>query len=81
MVPCLLAHILAHEITHVLQGINRHSVSGVMKAHWSNGDCLDMAGKPLAFTEEDVYLIHRGLKRRADRLAAVDATAAKVVTQ
>jgi hypothetical protein len=28
----LLAHVMAHEITHVLEGIDRHSSEGVMKA-------------------------------------------------
>ena len=32
LVPFLLAHVLVHEITHILQGIARHSESGVMKA-------------------------------------------------
>src|SRR5271168_2905269 len=29
--PCLLAHVMVHEITHILQGIKRHSTSGLMK--------------------------------------------------
>jgi hypothetical protein len=28
----VLAHVLVHEITHILQGIDRHSESGVMKS-------------------------------------------------
>ena len=31
------------EITHILQGINRHSDSGVMKAHWDRDDYMAMA--------------------------------------
>lgn len=65
--PTLLAHVLVHEITHMLQGINRHSDSGVMKAHWSAGDYMAMYQKPLPFTEKDVELIHRGLAVRAAR--------------
>src|SRR5262245_36471650 len=30
----ILAHVLTHEITHVIQGIKRHSATGVMKARW-----------------------------------------------
>jgi hypothetical protein len=30
--PHLLAHVLVHEITHILEGINRHSATGIMKA-------------------------------------------------
>jgi hypothetical protein len=68
--PALLAHVLVHEITHILQGINRHSESGVMKAHWAAGDYMAMEKKPLPFTDKDVDLIHRGLSVRAGALLA-----------
>src|SRR5712692_4303437 len=55
----LLAHVLIHEITHILQGIDRHSDSGVMKACWTGQDYQAMAWKPLPFASEDVDLIHR----------------------
>jgi hypothetical protein len=58
--PVLLAHVLVHEITHILQGIDRHSDSGVMKACWTAQDYEAMAPKPLPFASEDVDLIHRG---------------------
>jgi hypothetical protein len=59
----LLAHVMVHEITHILQGISRHSDSGVMKANWSGEDFQRMRYKVLPFAEEDVVLIHRGLAR------------------
>jgi hypothetical protein len=65
LVPALLAHVIAHEIGHILEGVNTHSRSGVMKARWSTDDYLDMAWKPLPFAPEDVFLIHRGLEQRA----------------
>jgi hypothetical protein len=68
-VPFLLAHVLAHEITHVLQGTNQHSASGVMKARWDTEDYVEMERKPLSFTEIDVMLIQRGLDARKLRLA------------
>jgi hypothetical protein len=58
--PVLLAHVLVHEITHILQGIDRHSDSGVMKADWTAHDYEAMVRKPLPFASEDVALIHRG---------------------
>ena len=64
-VPALLAHVIAHEIGHILEGVNTHSRSGVMKARWSTDDYLDTAWKPLPFAPEDVFLIHRGLEQRA----------------
>ena len=69
-VAALLGHVLAHETTHILQDVNRHSAQGVMKAHWAEEDFLDMAWKPLTFTPEDVDLIQRGIDARASRLAS-----------
>jgi len=53
----LLAHVLVHEITHVLEGVDRHSETGVMKAHWSAEDYAAMAVRPLPFDETDLILI------------------------
>ena len=63
----VLAHVLVHEITHVLQGVNRHSDMGVMKAQWDGGDFSYMEWKPLPFTMVDLYLIYHGLAERATR--------------
>jgi len=57
----LLAHVLVHEITHVLQGVNRHSHTGVMKARWEALDMEGMVRKWLPFTTTDVKLIRQGL--------------------
>lgn len=53
----LLAHVLVHEITHVLQGVSRHSETGVMKALWTADDCMAMGSKRLEFAPVDVSLI------------------------
>jgi len=65
--PLLLAHVLAHEIGHILKGTNGHSPSGVMKGLWDRNDFARMAHQPFAFGEVDIKLIHRGLDARADR--------------
>jgi hypothetical protein len=57
----LLAHVLVHEITHILQGITRHSETGIMKAHWTPEDYEQMQVRPLSFTRKDVELIQIGL--------------------
>ena len=67
LIPHLLAHVMVHEITHILQGTDGHSYTGVMKAHWNYDDLKNMEWKPLAFTDMDVFLIHRGLAARAAR--------------
>jgi hypothetical protein len=64
-VPSVMAHVLVHEITHILQAINRHSESGVMKATWGPRDFREMSFKPLGFAPEDIDLIYRGLVYRA----------------
>ena len=69
MAAPFLAHVLAHEITHILQGVVRHSESGIMKAHWSNDDYGAMAWKPLSFSPEDVRLIHPRVSREVPRSA------------
>ncbi|HUI54304.1 MAG TPA: hypothetical protein VLY04_04995, partial [Bryobacteraceae bacterium] len=58
----LLAHVLAHEIAHVLEGIDRHSEEGIMKAHWSRRDFVAMQKEPLPFAPIDIDLIHLGLE-------------------
>jgi hypothetical protein len=61
----LLAHVLVHEITHILQRSSRHSTHGIMKARWELEDYVQMRSKPLAFAGEDIDLIRHGLAARA----------------
>jgi hypothetical protein len=56
-----LAHVLVHEIGHLLMRTNGHSPDGVMKAHWSNADQTRMAYRPLPFLPDDVVMIRSGL--------------------
>lgn len=67
LLPCLLAHVLVHEITHILEGVCRHSDHGVMKAHWGPKDFVEMSWKPLPFADEDLDLINAGLFTRTAR--------------
>jgi len=66
-VPPLLAHVLAHEITHVLESTATHSGAGLMKARWTSRDYEDMRHQPLKFAEEDLFLIRTGLDFREGR--------------
>jgi hypothetical protein len=59
----LLGHVLAHEITHALQRINRHSDQGVMKTRWDASDFRAMEFHPLPFAVTDVLLIQAAAKR------------------
>jgi len=67
VLPSLLAHVLVHEISHILQGVSRHSETGIMKAHWDAADLAQMTSKALPFAQEDTALIQRGLMARDSR--------------
>jgi hypothetical protein len=78
----LLAHVMVHEITHILQGIDRHSNAGIMKAQWTYQDYAVMKVRPLSFTPEDVDLIYSGMAVRsahATRAAALLTTNSAVM--
>jgi hypothetical protein len=69
----LLAHVFVHEITHVLEGVDRHSDEGVMKAHWSARDLESMAHVRLPFASSDLLLIHSGIARRSSIVHRAEA--------
>jgi hypothetical protein len=71
----VLAHVMVHEVTHILQGFPRHSATGVMKARWDTDDFLEMGWKPLRFTDDDADLIQRGLDAREARFAGATLVA------
>jgi hypothetical protein len=60
----LLAHVMAHEIVHILEGIDRHSEAGLMKASWTKKEIEEMSVQPLSLAPEDVRLIHIGLLKQ-----------------
>ena len=62
----LLAHVIAHEMAHILQGTLHHSREGVMKARWDHNDFAVMKHRPLTFTETDLQMIREGLDRYAN---------------
>jgi len=61
----LFAHVIVHEITHILQGVARHSETGIMKATWTRDDFMRMQTTPLAFSADDIEMIHLGMLRRS----------------
>lgn len=60
----LLGYTLTHEITHIVEGIARHSENGIMKARWDPADHDLMRRGRLGFAPEDIRLIFLGLNRR-----------------
>ena len=69
-IPAILAHVLVHEITHILEGCNRHSGSGIMKAHWDANDWRSLRRSPLPFADEDLQRIHSWSESRRNTLVA-----------
>ena len=69
----LLAYVLVHELTHMLQGVKRHSETGIMKADWDRSDYFDMGRGALRFAPEDVRLLDMALQDRQARLASKTA--------
>lgn len=57
----LLAYVLVHEITHVLQRVDRHSDDGLMKASWGTEERAEIFARRLPLTDEDVRLIRHGM--------------------
>jgi hypothetical protein len=66
----ILAHVLAHEIGHILQRTNRHAGTGVMKARWNGEDFDAMEKRPLEFTPDDIDWIVSGLSALKGRQPA-----------
>jgi hypothetical protein len=73
LVITLVAYVLTHEITHILQGTDWHSDTGIMKASWSRGDYFDMGRDRLRFTRGDIGRLNDGIRARQSRLAEVAA--------
>ena len=61
----VLAYVLVHEIAHLLQGVARHSDSGIMKKLWAPCDIWAMRTGKLSFEPLDLELIRDGLTKRA----------------
>jgi hypothetical protein len=67
-VPYLLAHVMVHEITHILQGICRHSETGIMKPVFGKDDIDQMELHPMTFEPADIELLQIGIRHRQARL-------------
>jgi len=57
----ILGHTIAHELTHVLEGEDRHSEDGIMRSRWDDHDFQSMRMRTLYFTRDDVSAIYRNL--------------------
>jgi hypothetical protein len=53
----LLAHVIAHEVGHVLLPTGAHSPTGVMRATWDRSQIRDAQNGDLTFTAEEIHTI------------------------
>ena len=51
-VSVILGHAMAHELGHLLLGMNAHSPSGIMRAHWTREDLKSASRGCLQFSSE-----------------------------
>jgi hypothetical protein len=75
LVAPLLGHVLAHEIAHALQGVNRHSEAGVLRARWNKSDYRQMQRQLMEFDQANAQLIHLGMESRLRSCSMLFATA------
>jgi hypothetical protein len=71
----VLGYVLAHEICHVLQGIARHSETGIMRAVWSSNDFDRMGTGGLTFSTDDIQLMRLAAESRASAVASATLNA------
>ncbi len=75
----LLAYVLVHEVTHILQGISYHPRSGIMKARWNSSDYISIQNRSLGLSDEDAERIRAGLAWRETRPVALRASSPRMV--
>jgi len=61
----ILGHAIAHEVGHLLLGLNAHSPAGIMRGIWSRDDIQRMAWTYLLFTPDQCKRMHTNLRSRA----------------
>jgi hypothetical protein len=61
----VLGYVIAHEIGHVLEGVDHHSETGVMKAQWGIDEYRAMQVNLLRFTPLDAEWIQMGARGTA----------------
>jgi len=71
--PRVLAHVMVHEITHILQGVAEHTEEGIMKARWTDKDQVSIGLTPLRFTPAGVDVIYKGMEARGVRPGMANA--------
>ena len=64
-IPMVLGNVIAHEIGHLLLGVNSHSALGIMQKRWQRNQARQAVTGNLLFTEEQGMLMRVEVKKRA----------------
>ena len=79
-VSVILGHAMAHELGHLLLGMNAHSPSGIMRAHWTREDLKSASRGCLQFSSEQSRRIKSRLAPGAlRRTQTIEASTEKPV--
>jgi len=59
----IFGYVLAHEIGHVLERVDSHAPTGLMRARWDEQDFVSMKFHALSFTPQDAQFIRESVVR------------------
>jgi hypothetical protein len=62
--PCMLGHLVAHEIGHLLLGTGRHSSRGIMRSPWNGADLTRAMQGRLLFSTQESERIRDNVRKR-----------------
>jgi len=65
-IPMVLGNVIAHEIGHLLLGLNSHSVLGIMQKLWQRNQVRQAVTGNLLFTQEQGKLMRAEIQKRAN---------------
>ena len=71
-VPVILGSVIAHEIGHLLLGLNSHSDTGIMQKRWERKQLQMVTTGNLLFTAAQGKLMQAEMQRRTRVQVAVD---------
>lgn len=79
--PDILGHVMAHEIGHLLLGLNSHSVAGIMRGYWESEELKAVERGRLLFSVEQSRLMRERLDAVSARREAKNILAGNIRPQ